>query len=27
MRVEELPVDERIKRIIRERGIEELYPP
>ncbi|ACJ16833.1 DNA helicase [Thermococcus onnurineus NA1] len=27
MRVEELPVDERIKRIILERGIEELYPP
>ncbi|NJE29723.1 ATP-dependent DNA helicase [Thermococcus sp. 18S1] len=27
MRVDELPVDERIKRIIRERGIEELYPP
>ena len=27
MRVEELPVDERIKRLIRERGIEELYPP
>ncbi len=27
MKVEELPVDERIKRIIRERGIEELYPP
>lgn len=27
MKVDELPVDERIKRIIRERGIEELYPP
>lgn len=27
MRIEELPVDERVKRIIRERGIEELYPP
>ncbi|NJE46821.1 ATP-dependent DNA helicase [Thermococcus sp. GR7] len=27
MRVEELPVDKRIKRIILERGIEELYPP
>ncbi|WP_456367276.1 ATP-dependent DNA helicase [Thermococcus sp.] len=27
MKVDELPVDERIKRIIKERGIEELYPP
>lgn len=27
MRVDELPVDERIKRIIIERGIGELYPP
>ncbi len=27
MKVDELPVDGRIKRIIRERGIEELYPP
>ncbi len=27
MRIEELPVDERIKRVILERGIEELYPP
>ena len=27
MRVEELPVDERVKRVIIERGIEELYPP
>lgn len=27
MKVDELPVDERIKRVIRERGIEELYPP
>ncbi|ASJ07598.1 ATP-dependent DNA helicase [Thermococcus pacificus] len=27
MKVDELPVDERIKKIIRERGIEELYPP
>ena len=27
MRVDKLPVDERIKRLIRQRGIEELYPP
>jgi len=27
MRVDELPVDERIKAVIKERGIEELYPP
>ncbi|NJE05234.1 ATP-dependent DNA helicase [Thermococcus sp. M36] len=27
MKVEDLPVDERIKRVVRERGIEELYPP
>jgi len=27
MKVNELPVDERIKNVIRERGIEELYPP
>ena len=27
MRVDELPVDERLKRVIKERGIEELYPP
>ena len=27
MRIEELPIDERIKRVILERGIEELYPP
>ncbi|AMQ18302.1 ATP-dependent DNA helicase [Thermococcus peptonophilus] len=27
MKVDELPVDERIKRVIRGRGIEELYPP
>ncbi|WP_297523493.1 DEAD/DEAH box helicase, partial [Thermococcus sp.] len=27
MKVDELPVDERIKRIIMGRGIEELYPP
>ncbi len=27
MRVDELPVDERIKRVILDRGIEELYPP
>ncbi|WP_297461050.1 DEAD/DEAH box helicase, partial [Thermococcus sp.] len=27
MKIEELPVDERIKRVIRERGIVELYPP
>ena len=27
MRVEELPVDERLKAVIKERGIEELYPP
>ena len=27
MKVKELPVDERIKRIIQGRGIEELYPP
>ncbi|NJE09458.1 DEAD/DEAH box helicase [Thermococcus sp. MAR1] len=27
MRIEELPVDERVKRVIIERGIEELYPP
>ena len=27
MKVDELPVDERIKGIIREKGIEELYPP
>ncbi|WP_297507952.1 ATP-dependent DNA helicase [Thermococcus sp.] len=27
MKVDELPVDERIKRVIKERGIEELYPP
>ncbi|AIU68905.1 ski2-like helicase [Thermococcus eurythermalis] len=27
MKVDELPVDERLKRVIKERGIEELYPP
>ncbi len=27
MKVDELPIDERIKRVIKERGIEELYPP
>ncbi|NJF24347.1 ATP-dependent DNA helicase [Thermococcus sp. Bubb.Bath] len=27
MKVDELPVDERVKRIIKERGIDELYPP
>ncbi|MBP1911166.1 ATP-dependent DNA helicase [Thermococcus stetteri] len=27
MKVDELPVDERIKRVIKKRGIEELYPP
>ncbi|MDV3104852.1 ATP-dependent DNA helicase [Thermococcus waiotapuensis] len=27
MKVDELPVDERIKKIIRDRGIEGLYPP
>ncbi|AFL95651.1 Ski-2 like helicase [Thermococcus cleftensis] len=27
MRVEELPVDERVKKVVLERGIEELYPP
>lgn len=27
MRVDELPVDERLKRVIKERGIGELYPP
>ncbi|ASI98948.1 ATP-dependent DNA helicase [Thermococcus celer] len=27
MRIEELPVDERIRRVILGRGIEELYPP
>jgi len=27
MRVDELPVDERVKAVIRGRGIEELYPP
>jgi len=27
MRVDELPIDERVKRVIIERGIEELYPP
>ncbi|WP_010478632.1 ATP-dependent DNA helicase [Thermococcus zilligii] len=27
MKVDELPVDERIKKIIHDRGIEELYPP
>ncbi|NJE60338.1 ATP-dependent DNA helicase [Thermococcus sp. 21S7] len=27
MRIGELPIDERIKRVIIERGIEELYPP
>ncbi|WP_456366267.1 ATP-dependent DNA helicase [Thermococcus sp.] len=27
MKVDELPIDERIKRTIRGRGIEELYPP
>ncbi|NJE54015.1 ATP-dependent DNA helicase [Thermococcus sp. 21S9] len=27
MKVDELPVDERLKAVIKERGIEELYPP
>ncbi|WP_297551769.1 ATP-dependent DNA helicase [Thermococcus sp.] len=27
MRVDELPVDERLKAVLKERGIEELYPP
>jgi len=27
MRIDEIPVDDRIKRVIKDRGIEELYPP
>ncbi|ACS33372.1 ATP-dependent DNA helicase [Thermococcus gammatolerans] len=27
MKVDELPVDERLKAVLKERGIEELYPP